>query len=307
MTMAIPNYQSLMLPFLKLLADGAEHTLQELNDKLSDEFQLTESERHQLLPSGKQLLMRNRVGWARTYLKKAVLLDAPRRGVFSITDRGQQVLADNLDTISNKYLKRFEEFSAFHNGSAQSATEETNSNIEDNTQTPTEAIESSFNTLNNDLASDVLDAIKSQTPQFFEQLVVKLMQGMGYGGWSKDSGEATQYTADGGIDGIINEDPLGLETIYLQAKRYTDNTIGRPDIQAFVGALEMKRSRKGVFITTSRFSKDAVEYVSLIEKKVVLIDGKQLADLMIRHNLGVTVKETYQVKAIDTDYFLEDQ
>ena len=132
------------------------------------------------------------------------------------------------------------------------------------------------------------------------------MQAMGYGGWSNESGQATQYTADGGVDGIINEDPLGLETIYLQAKRYADNVIGRPDIQAFVGALEMKRSRKGVFITTSRFSKDATDYVSLIEKKVVLIDGKKLASLMIKHNLGVTVKETYQVKTIDTDYFLED-
>jgi restriction system protein len=306
MTMAIPNYQSIMLPFLKLLADGAEHTLQDIIDKLSVEFQLTEPERHQLLPSGKQLLIHNRVGWARTYLKKAVLLDAPRRGVFVITDRGQQVLAENLEGITSKYLKRFEEFRDFRNISSESASEDISSDTIEDTQTPTESIESAFNTLNNDLASDVLDAIKSQSPQFFEHLVVKFMQAMGYGGWSEDSGQATQYTADGGIDGIINEDPLGLETIYLQAKRYTDSAIGRPDIQAFVGALEMKRARKGVFITTSRFSKDALEYVSLIEKKVVLIDGKQLADLMIKHSLGVTVKETYQVKTIDTDYFLED-
>ncbi|MEY8241897.1 MAG: restriction endonuclease [Cycloclasticus sp.] len=305
--MAIPDYQSLMLPFLTLLADGAEHSLQDLTNKLSDQFQLTETERHQLLPSGKQLLMRNRVGWARTYLKKAVLLDAPQRGVFSITNRGQQVLAENRETITTKYLKRFDEFCEFQNASAQSTSENASSHTYEDTRTPTEAIETAFNTLNNTLASDVLNTIKSQSPQFFEQLVVKLMQAMGYGGWSKDSGETTQYTADGGIDGIINEDPLGLETIYLQAKRYTDNAIGRPDIQAFVGALEMKRARKGVFITTSRFSKDAVEYVSLIEKKVVLLDGKQLAGLMIQHNLGVTVKETYQVKAIDTDYFLEDQ
>jgi restriction system protein len=308
--MAIPDYQTLMLPFLKLLADGEEHTLQELNEKLSVEFQLTEAERHELLPSGNQGIMRNRVGWVRTYLKKALLLEAPRRAVFTITDRGQGVLAENPEFINARYLKRFEEFCEFQNstpGTAKATTQVTAQTVDiEEVQTPTEAIEAAFNTLNNDLASDVLDAIKSQTPQFFEHLVVKLMQAMGYGGWSKDSGQATQYTSDGGIDGIINEDPLGLETIYLQAKRYTDNAIGRPDIQAFVGALEMRRARKGVFITTSRFSKDALEYISMIEKKVVLIDGKQLADLMIRHNLGVTVKETYQVKTIDTDYFIED-
>jgi len=303
--MAIPDYQTLMLPFLRLLADGSEHTLSEVTESLAVEFNLTEAERNELLPSGNQEIMRNRVGWSRTYLKKALLLDAPRRAVFQITDRGRQVLSEKPEKITARYLKRFEEFCEFHNGS--SSTEEATLVSEpENTQTPTEAIESAFNTLNNDLAAEVLDSIKSQTPQFFEHLVVKLMQAMGYGGWSKDSGQATQYTSDGGIDGIINEDPLGLETIYLQAKRYTDNAIGRPDIQAFVGALEMRRARKGVFITTSRFSKDALEYISMIEKKVVLIDGKQLADLMIKHNLGVTVKQTYQVKTIDTDYFIED-
>jgi restriction system protein len=308
--MTIPDDQALMLPFLKLLADGAEHTLQDLNEKLSVEFQLTEAERHQLLPSGNQAIMTNRVGWTRTYLKKALLLESPRRAVFTITARGQSVLAENPELINAQYLKRFTEFCEFQNATPSTirATAQVTAQTVDieEVQTPTEAIETGFNTLNNDLASDVLDAIKNQTPQFFEHLVIKLMQAMGYGGWSTDSGQATQYTADGGIDGIINEDPLGLETIYLQAKRYTDNAIGRPDIQAFVGALEMRRARKGVFITTSRFSKDALEYVSLIEKKVVLIDGKQLADLMIKHNLGVSIKETYQIKTIDTDYFIED-
>ena len=295
-----------MLPFLSLLKDGEEHTLREITETLSNQFQLTEAERHELLPSGNQEIMRNRVGWARTYLKKALLLDAPRRGVFVITERGQQVLAEQLEKINVAYLKRFEEFCEFQNLSSQSTEVQTIVADPEITQTPTENIETSFNTLNNELANDLLILIKQQTPQFFEHLVVKLMQAMGYGGWSNESGQATQYTADGGVDGIINEDPLGLETIYLQAKRYADNVIGRPDIQAFVGALEMKRSRKGVFITTSRFSKDATDYVSLIEKKVVLIDGKKLASLMIKHNLGVTVKETYQVKTIDTDYFLED-
>ena len=303
--MAIPDYQTLMLPFLTLLADGAEHTLPEITESLSREFNLTEAERSELLPSGNQEIMRNRVGWARTYLKKALLLEAPRRAVFQITERGQQVLSEKPEKITARYLKRFEEFCEFQNSS--SSTEDTTTIDDvDNSQTPTEAIEAAHKTLNNDLASEVLEAIKNQSPQFFEHLVVKLMQAMGYGGWSHESGQATQYTADGGIDGIINEDPLGLETIYLQAKRYSENAIGRPDIQAFVGALEMKRARKGVFITTSRFSKDALEYISLIEKKVVLIDGKQLADLMIKHNLGVSVKQTFQVKTIDTDYFIED-
>lgn len=303
--MAIPDYQTLMLPFLQLLTDGSEHTLSELSDALDMQFQLTEEEKNELLPSGNQAVMRNRVGWARTYLKKALLLESPRRAVFKITERGQQVLSEQPEKINARYLRRFEEFCEFQNtnttNDSAAITEEVDSN-----QTPTEAIEAAHKALNNDLASDVLDAIKNQSPQFFETLVVKLMQAMGYGGWSHESGQATQYTADGGIDGIINEDPLGLETIYLQAKRYTDNAIGRPDIQAFVGALEMRRARKGVFITTSRFSKDALEYVSMIEKKVVLIDGKQLAGLMIKHNLGVSVKQTYQVKTIDTDYFIED-
>ncbi|MBR7890134.1 restriction endonuclease [Marinomonas sp. A79] len=303
--MAIPDYQTLMLPFLRLLADGAEHQLPEVTESLSLEFQLTEEERNELLPSGNQAIMRNRVGWARAYLKKALLLDAPRRGVFQITDRGREVLADAPEKITARYLRRFEEFCEFQNSASSSEEISTPQNTDEN-RTPTEAIEVAFNTLNNDLATEVLDSIKKQTPQFFEQLVVQLMQAMGYGGWSKESGRATQFTSDGGIDGIINEDPLGLETIYLQAKRYSDNAIGRPDIQAFVGALEMRRARKGVFITTSRFSKEALEYISMIEKKVVLIDGKQLADLMIKHNLGVTVKQTYQVKDLDTDYFIED-
>lgn len=304
--MTIPDYQTLMLPFLKLLDDGEEHTLKSIIETLSDEFQLSESERRELLASGNQGVMANRVGWVRTYFKKALLIESPRRGVFHISDRGREVLAEKPDFINARYLRRFEEFCEFQNSTPKASTTPSEVMTAESTQTPTEAIETAFNTLNNDLAADVLEAIKSQSPQFFEHLVVQLMQAMGYGGWSAESGQATQYTSDGGIDGIINEDPLGLETIYLQAKRYTDNVIGRPDIQAFVGALEMRRARKGVFITTSRFSKDALEYISMIEKKVVLIDGKQLADLMIKHNLGVSVKETYQVKTIDTDYFLDD-
>ena len=178
---------------------------------------------------------------------------------------------------------------------------------DENKLTPTEQISVSFKTIQSELVDELLDLIRSGSPKFFESLVVDLMLAMGYGGWSKESGKATQYSADGGIDGVINEDPLGLDTIYLQAKRYSENnTIGRPDIQAFSGALDMQRSRKGVFITTSSFSRDALEYVKLIEKKIVLIDGNQLAEMMIEYDLGVSIKSSYQIKTIDTDYFNEE-
>ncbi len=313
--MSIPGYQTLMLPFLEAISDGNEHKLRDIIDTLSNQFSLSTEERQQLLPSGNQEIMVNRVGWARTYLKKAGLLEAPKRGVFVITTRGQETLAANPERIDARYLKRFEEFLEFQNLSHKDTSSESIDSEDTANQltqipatdvTPTEAIENAHKELNADIASEVLSAVKQASPQFFEHLVVKLMQAMGYGGWSETSGAATQYSADGGIDGIINEDPLGLEIIYLQAKRYTENTIGRPDVQSFAGALDMKRAKKGVFITTSQFSRDATEYVSMIEKKIVLIDGPRLANLMVQNNLGVSVKQTYQVKTLDTDYFSED-
>lgn len=305
--MAIPDYQTLMLPFLEALADNQEHPLREVSESLFDRFELTEDERQKLLPSGTQAVIVNRIGWARTYLKKAGLLESPRRAVFIITERGQEVLASKPGRIDARYLKRFDEFVEFQNLSHQnSTTNEVEAETVTSDITPTEAIEQAHKELNAEIASDLLATIKLASPQFFERLVVELMQAMGYGGWSNASGNATQYSSDGGIDGIINEDPLGLDIIYLQAKRYTDNTIGRPDVQAFAGALDMKRAKKGVFITTSKFSRDALEYVCMIEKKIVLIDGVMLAELMLQHNLGVSVKDTYQVKTLDTDYFNED-
>lgn len=303
--MAIPDYQSLMLPFLQSLADNKEHPFREVFSTLSDQFELTEQEREELLPSGNQVVMANRVGWARTYLKKSGLLDAPSRGVYIITPRGQDVLSSNPDRIDTRYLKQFDEFREFQNLSHQ---HESSNDVESESSniTPTEAIEQAHKELNAEIASELLATIKQASPQFFERLVVELMQAMGYGGWSQASGSTTQYSADGGIDGVINEDPLGLDTIYLQAKRYTDSTIGRPDVQAFAGALDMKRAKKGVFISTSKFTRDAIQFVSMIEKKIVLIDGPMLADLMVKHNLGVSVKDTYQVKILDTDYFTED-
>ena len=297
-----------MGPLLGILADEKPHTTKEMIGALSDHFNLSEQERTQRLNSGNQCIIDNRVGWARTYLKKAGLITNPKRGVLEIAERGKQALQSGA-IINNAYLKQFDSFLAFQNVSTNKNTITSTTDLSDDEQqqTPQEVIEQAHNLLNNDLADELLEIIRSSDPQFFERLVVKLMLAMGYGGWSAESGKATQYTADGGIDGIINEDPLGLETIYLQAKRYKEgNTVGRPDIQAFSGALDMQRARKGVFITTSSFSKDALDYVQRIDKKIILIDGQQLTGLMIKHNLGVSVKETYQIKTLDTDFFNED-
>lgn len=304
--MPVPDYQTLMRPLLARLEQGELKSLRNLVQELSDQFELSEEERALRIPSGGSTLIHNRVGWARTYLKNAGLLIIPQRGLNQITDLGCKALDECPQRIDNQYLKQFESFQEFQSIKPKEQRETKDSIVDHQDLDPQERLEQAHGEIQGALAAELLNLIKGQTPQFFEQLVVKLMQAMGYGGWSQESGQATQYIADGGIDGIINEDPLGLETIYLQAKRYSDASVGRPDVQAFVGALEMRRARKGVFITTSRFSKDALEYTSMIEKKVVLIDGSQLADLMIKHNLGVSVKDTYQVKAIDTDYFLED-
>ena len=309
--MAIPDYQSLMLPYLKVLEDGQEKTTRAIINELAEAHKLPEEERNKLLDSGKQRIFDNRVGWARTYLKKAQLIDSPKRGVLVIAERGKQVLEETPARIDVNFLNRFEEFREFRTQSNQSDATQSAAPASvipntDESLTPTEAIELAHKEFNNELASSLLSTVKQVSPEYFESIVVQLMLAMGYGGWSDTSGDTTQYSADGGIDGVINEDPLGLETIYLQAKRYTEGTIGRPTVQSFAGALDMKRAKKGVFITTSKFSREALEYVSLIEKKIVLIDGQRLADLMIKHNLGVTVKDTYQIKTLDTDFFSED-
>lgn len=307
--MAIPSYQALMRPVLEVVSDGNPKPLQSVISEVADVMGISEEEREKRYASGNNKVFANRVGWARSYLNQAELLCIPERGMVQITETGQKVLQEHTGEIDKNYLKQFDSFNEFYNGNNKSAAGESDTDSPQDLD-PQERLEQAHREIQSSLASDLLQQVKQQSPQFFENLVVQLMQAMSYGGWAAkvgaDSGQATQYSNDGGIDGVINEDPLGLETIYLQAKRYTDTAIGRPDIQAFVGALEMKRARKGVFITTSRFSKDAQEYITKIEKKVVLIDGKQLAELMIQHSLGVSVKETYQVKSIDTDYFLED-
>lgn len=310
--MPIPNYQAYMRSVLNQLSDGKSHQLPKITAGVCDEFKLTDEQRHAKIPSGKTTYIKTRVGWAKTYLVQAGLVTQPKRGYCLITERGIAALNSN-EEINNNYLKQFPEFLAFQQRSNKSIANENagdtpleNGNSAINEQTPHELMENTFNTINSALASDILDAILKASPEFFESLVVDLMLAMGYGGSRKDAGQATQYTQDGGIDGIIKDDKLGLEMIYLQAKRYTNKTVGRPEIQAFAGALDMHRAKKGVFITTSSYSKEAIEFTSLIEKRIVLINGEQLTDLMLEHNLGVSSKQVYELKALDTDYFIED-
>ncbi|MCU8045105.1 MULTISPECIES: restriction endonuclease [unclassified Shewanella] len=313
----IPSYEEMMPAVLKVLADGEVKTLQQMYLAVANHYGFTAEQLARTIPSGKTTYVRSRVGWAKTYMAKAGLISQPKRGVCQITRRGREALASGKP-INNHYLAQFEDFNRFLSTSNEpSTTNKTSTEVNrsrgkglthqhDDAQTPTELMAQAFTALNSALADELIEQIHTLSPKFFEQLVVDLMLAMGYGGSQKDAGQATQYSSDGGVDGIIKEDKLGLDSIYLQAKRYRDNTVGRPDIQAFAGALDMHRARKGVFITTSNFSKDARDFVTRIEKRIVLIDGHELAALMIEHNVGVSTRELYAVKAIDSDYFAEE-
>lgn len=301
--MTIPDYQSLMLPLLTLAADREEHSIREAREHLAATLGLTGDERAELLPSGRQPVFDNRVAWAKTYLQQAGLLNGTRRAHFEITDRGRQVLAEGPATIDTKLLDRFPEFVEFRTPGKKNGEGETGGSEEScETATPEEMLESAHQQIRGDLAADLLKRIKAAPPSFFEHLVVELLVRMGYGGSRKEAGKALGKSGDEGIDGIINEDRLGLDTIYLQAKRW-EGTVGRPEIQKFVGALHGKRARKGVFITTSTYSGEARDYVVHIDPRVVLIDGGELAELMIDFGLGVTTTATYEVKRVDSDYF----
>jgi len=303
--LAIPDYQTVMLPLLRLLKDGKEHYLGEVVSSLADEFKLSPAEREQLLNSGQQTVIRNRAGWARTYLKKAGLLDSPRRGYFRITERGQSVLSSKPGRIDVKYLEQFPEFVAFRELRHERQDEVPLPIAQSTDATPEEALDAAYGRLRLDLESDLLEQVKTASPSFFERLVVELLVRMGYGGTLRDAGQAVGKSGDGGIDGIIKEDRLGLDVIYIQAKRW-EATVGRPEIQKFAGALQGHRAHKGVFITTSAFSSDAQEFASRIDSKIVLIDGPMLARYMIDHNIGVSPVRSYEVKKIDSDYFGEE-
>jgi len=299
--MPIPDYETVMLPFLRLLSDSNEYAFRDTVELLADQFKLTDSERRELLPSGQQTLFYNRVVWARTYLKKAGLVESPKRGVVKISERGKQVLKSNPERIDTDFLDQFPEFVEFRKFKRDKPTTPSLDQIE----TPEEILENSFQSLRQSLASEILEQIKSSPPGLFERIVVELLVKMGYGGTLRDAGQAIGKSGDEGIDGIIKEDRLGLDIIYVQAKRWA-NTVGRPEIQKFAGALQGQRAKKGVFITTSDFSKDAHDYATKIDSKIVLIDGEQLAQFMIDHNIGVTPVANYEVKRIDSDYFAEE-
>lgn len=301
--MSIPDYQTLMLPLLTLAADGSERPFREAVESLAQHFELTDAERSELLPSGTAHVFASRVGWARTYLKQAGLLSAPRRGVFSITPEGRSLLAKAPGRIDNNLLNQYEAFRRFRargrTDEAPTAQSSTPANAE---QTPEDAMASAYQRVRKELESELLEQVKAASPAFFERLVVDLLVAMGYGGTRHDAGRAIGRSGDGGIDGMIKEDKLGLDVIYIQAKRW-DSVVGRPEIQKFAGALQGQRASKGVFITTSSYSKEASEYANVIATKIILIDGEALVSLMVDHNVAVARVGTYELKRIDADYF----
>lgn len=302
----IPNYQVLMLPLLKAVKDQKEYKLNDIVDILANEFKLSEEERKELLPSGQSFLFGNRVGWARTYLKKAGLLDSPKRGYLIITQRGLDVLKQNPKEVNVALLQQFSEFLEFQSSKRDDNTTENTIIQSESIQTPEEILENSYQDIRKSLAQELLDKITKLSPTFFERLVVELLVKMGYGGSMKDAGRAIGKSGDEGIDGTIKEDKLGLDIIYIQAKRWQPgNVVGRPEIHKFVGALAGQGAKKGIFITTSTFTKDALKFVPRNETKIVLIDGYLLAQLMIDYNLGVATQQVYEIKKIDSDYFEE--
>lgn len=305
--MSIPDYQTLMLPLLKIVGDGIVHTNRDVVNQLAVQFGVSEAERKELLPSGKQEVFDNRVGWARTYVKKALLIDSVQRGQFRITERGMKVLAESPERIDVTYLSRFPEFVEFQRPARPAAAGENGTVVSAaETESPDDLMATGYLNRRRQIEQDVLAKVKSCSPEFFERLVVKLLTAMGYGGSLADAGKAIGKSGDGGVDGVIKEDKLGLEQIYIQAKRWDSASVGRPEIQKFVGALHGKRARKGIFLTTSTFTKDADEYAKGLETKVILIDGLQLAQFMFDYEVGISTESTYVVKRIDSDFF-EDE
>ena len=306
----IPDFQTLMLPFMQHIADGKDHSTTETLDSLAQQFKLTEEELNQYLPSGNQKIFYNRVFWAKAHLKMAKLLENTKRGYFTITDKGKQVLSTKPSVINLKFLKQFPEYLEWQNVKKEDNLNNSSTEIIQSEsisiQTPEELLEISYQSIHKDLAQDILDKILTLSPAFFERLVVELLVKMGYGGSIKDAGKAIGKSGDEGIDGTIKEDKLGLDVIYIQAKRWQpNNVVGRPEIHKFIGALVGQGAKKGIFITTSSFTKDAIAFIPRNETKIVLIDGMQLSQLMIDYNVGVTLQHLYEIKRIDNDYFEE--
>ena len=303
--MPIPDFQTIMLPLLRLTGDGAEHTLVATVQAVADEFYLSPEERAQPLPHANQTTIYNRVAWSSSYLRYAALLTATGRGRFRITQRGQEVLAASPKRIDIPYLLQFPEFKAFREGAGTEKPPVAKGGDDTGAQTPEEAIASGYAAFRASVEQELLEWVKAASPTFFERLIVQLLVAMGYGGSQEDAGKAVGQAGDGGIDGVIKEDRLGLDTIYLQAKRW-DSTVGRPVVQAFAGALVGQHARRGVLITTSTFSADAQAYVKGIEQRIVLIDGRELARLMFDFGVGVVpVGQPYEMKRVDLDFFPE--
>lgn len=302
--MAVPDFQSFFRPILDVAADNLEHSVKDARLIIKSVMNLSEADLSEMLPSGTQSKFDNRIAWAVSYFVQAKVLERPRRAYFKITDRGRELHNKNHSRIDVAILKAYPEFLEFHTSKATThgTPIETDTSV---TATPDEILQQAYQSMRNDLASEILEKIKNNSPGYFENLVVDLLVAMGYGGSRADAGQSLGRSGDEGIDGIIKEDRLGLDVIYLQAKRW-DSTVGRPEIQRFVGALHGKRAKKGVFITTGKFSNDALEYVATIDPKVILIDGRNLVEYMIDFNLGVTTATTYEIKRIDSDYFTEE-
>jgi restriction system protein len=297
--MPIPDYQSIMLPLLKYASDSKPRNKKEAMKVMAEHFKLNPDELKELLPSGNQAIFDNRIGWALTYMKKAGILKSVSRGVFEITDRGKQLIKDGIKELHTKDLMKYDEFRDFQN---KSNDIDQVASTEVKELTPEEMLDNTYRKVKNGLVIEIIEKIKECSPAFFERLVIEVIVSMGYGGSKQEAGKAIGQSGDEGIDGIIKEDKLGLDIIYLQAKRW-ENTVGRPEIQKFVGALEGKRANKGIFITTADYSREAKDYANSVNKKVVLIDGNMLAELMIENNVGVSTSGKYELKRIDNDYF----
>ena len=302
----VPQFEYFLLPYLRFISDGKPHTLKELTAHIADELNLSTEDREERTKKGSFTKLYDRTQWSGTYLRKALLAESVGRGKYIITQRGLDLLATNPAFIDRHLLSQYKEFVDF-----TQAKNSTNQNVEDVTVedseiTPFELMEASSKELRDELVSDLLAEIKSQSPLFFERLVIRLLVAMGYGGSFEDAANVTKYSHDEGIDGVIKEDRLGLDNIYIQAKRYDAATVGRKEIQSFVGALSGKGATKGIFITTSKFTKEASDYKPASNIKIVLIDGTQLANYMIDYNIGVSVRQTFEVKKIDSDFFIEE-
>ncbi|PXY40408.1 restriction endonuclease [Flavobacterium cheongpyeongense] len=308
--MSVPDFQTIMLPFLQNLSDGNKQSISQVMENLANHFKLTPEDLSLQVPSGKMGLFRNRVGWSRSYLKNAGLVNYPERGVYQITQVGVDFLKTNPKKLRMQELLQFPMYnewrSTFNSNTGSQGLESESSKIEEEELTPQEKLTKTIDAINQQLASDILDALKGNTFQYFEKFVVQLLQSMGYGGFRKDSGMVTGASGDNGIDGVILQDVLGLESVGIQAKRFTTNNAGSGDIRNFIGSLAIKGFSKGVFLTTSSFSPEAIKTASESKQhKIILIDGKKLANLAIEFNVGVQIDETIQLKRIDMDFFDE--